>query len=160
MFFTLCVYFLLLILNKVRQISFLLITGECCPSCPEYQFTKELEFTNCPTETVTLQLDASRPYVVYDPQLTWIDNSGIWRDVNETFIPDVTWFWWVGKEVVQEMSVVITSRSPEGHVDKDVCQINTVVKGMHSLSLSFCLNSWNFLGKKSSSSVTQLRVEQ
>ena len=77
-----------------------------------------------------MQLDASRPYVVYDPQLSWVDHSGIWREVNETFIPDVTWFWWVGKEVVQEMSAVITSRSPEGHIDKDVCQIKIVVEGM------------------------------
>ena len=78
---------------------------------------------------MNLDLDPSRSYVEYDPQLTWVDHTRIHRDVNKTVIPNVTWFWWVGKDVVQHMSVVIASRSPEGHIDKDVCKINIVVKG-------------------------------
>ncbi len=53
----------------------------------------------------------------------------LFAQVNTTRTPDVPWFWWVGRDVVQKLAIIISARSPEGHVDRDVCQIDVVVKG-------------------------------
>lgn len=56
--------------------------GQCCPSCPEYQFNKQLEFKNCPNEQVELSLGSDKPYVEYNPQLDWTDHTRIQREVS------------------------------------------------------------------------------
>ncbi len=72
--------------------SYIKLSGACCPICPEYQFDKPIEFRNCPQDIIHLDLDPGRPDALYDPQLLYQDNSGLWRNITLKYTPDVMWY--------------------------------------------------------------------